>query len=693
MPQRGGRRRGLDEAEEQELLGEDFRLHIRGKERLAECRICFTLESRPMKMAKVQQHRATVGHKKALAEVPADPQLAACAQLPPEANRDQDQAVRDGTASPPPNHGVPLLERGPDDDGMYEEPQPAALIAITASPSPEQRRDLDFVAGLQGRLEAMRFWTEEDVSDQDPQGSENEENEEEIIQQLAGQFELEDIMAHAHEDWYPFLNKAEMYALLICQNPRHLLSVKAQQLLLSYARFTGGRDVPSQKGLTVCRQRLHKTLSAPPMKQVRGNGHIFFASSLAAGLAREFASPSARQAMKLVPRQGPEISELQDGQLFHDLDADLVCPCVVTPGGTSLFINEAVKLKNGDSVMAERWIERDDGQIWGSGQRLDQAGKKQGRCRFRVQDVQDRAGSATPLFSVPILLQCDDLSGARSKRWNLHYQLCWQNGALSHSELAREKNIHLFAVTTTAQPLELVAELVHQLKSTFERPIKVWDASLRREVLVRPFLYLVLADNVMASALCTHVGTGNNTFPCRICLYGGTKKDRRTAAGLQKLLKAGEARSSEKTIGALKALRDLAIDGKTAQYFHKQRESGVKDQIVEDITDILFELRAILSGRVPAHPGTPARKMKKLAIDKRIQDEAEVLCSGDWYNALLSLQDVYDFDVHQQSPVEVLHSLWLGPAKYLTAATVQLVDADVLRTHLESLNTDGLDCG
>jgi len=85
--------------------------------------------------------------------------------------------------------------------------------------------------------------------------------------------------------------------------------------------------------------------------------------------------------------------------------------------------------------------------------------------------------------------------------------------------------------------------------------------------------------------------------------------------------------------------------------------------------------------------------MKKLAIDKRIQDEAEVLCSGDWYNALLSLQDVYDFDVHQQSPVEVLHSLWLGPAKYLTAATVQLVDADVLRTHLESLNTDGLDCG
>ena len=74
-------------------------------------------------------------------------------------------------------------------------------------------------------------------------------------------------------------------------------------------------------------------------------------------------------------------------------------------------------------------------------------------------------------------------------------------------------------------------------RSTFERPIKVWDASLRREVLVRPFLYLVLADNVMASALCSHVGTGNNTFPCRICLYGRTKKDRRTAAGLQKLLK------------------------------------------------------------------------------------------------------------------------------------------------------------
>ncbi|CAD6892684.1 unnamed protein product [Tilletia laevis] len=323
--------------------------------------------------------------------------------------------------------------------------------------------------------------------------------------------------------------------------------------------------------------------------------------------------------------------------------------------------------------------------------------EKHAAVSFHKNPLRD---NEVPVFSVPIILQCDDLSGAHSKKWNVHNQLTFRNGALSNTELAKKSNIHLFAVTANAQPLDIVSEFVRQTKSTYSQPVKVWDATLKTEVRVRPFLYLILADNVMASTLCSQVVTGNNTLPCRTCLDGGTKKERTEKRGLTAIVKAGEPRTAKNTIEALETQRDIAIEGRSTAYFDEQRQSGSKDDIVKEITDILFELRTILQGKVPSHPRTPRRKLKKPAIDKQFKEEAEALCEDLWYNPLLSkdrngpaLGELHVFDVHKQSPVEILHTLWLGPVKYLACATVTLVNKDILRTHLEGLDTDGLDCG
>ncbi|CAD6887324.1 unnamed protein product, partial [Tilletia caries] len=155
----------------------------------------------------------------------------------------------------------------------------------------------------------------------------------------------------------------------------------------------------------------------------------------------------------------------------------------------------------------------------------------------------------------------------------------------------------------------------------------------------------------------------------------------------------GEERTSGGTIENLTTLIDLAIQGNASKYSEHQSASGAKDVIVEDITDILFESRRVLSGKAPDHPRTPTHPQTKKAILNELLHEARALQSGAWHNALLQLSEHCGFSVHSQSPIECLHTLWLGPVKYLAIATVNMIDKDLLRTRLEGLDTDGLDCG
>ncbi|CAD6885255.1 unnamed protein product [Tilletia caries] len=538
------------------------------------------------------------------------------------------------------------------------------------------------------------MWTAHDALS-DEEGS--QDGDDRLILQLMSELTVDNLASKAHEDWYPFQNRA---------NPRHLLSVPVQQMLLSFARSSGGHDIPSQKGLDRCRHGIRSTLGAPPLKEVeKGSGNVFYSSSLAAAIARDFANPALRESMQLIPRRTSTIASIQDAHFFHELPVDLAGPCLPGPNGSVLFTDETYELQDGSRVRVKCWVEKEDGIAYEEGFAVDREGHVDERklISFKASSVHRHApgnfsmhplrDNEVLLFLVPIIMQCDDLSGARSKKWNLHYQLTFQNGALSPSVLAEEGNLHLFAVTTTASPLDLVCEFVRQLRSTFLQPIKVWDVLHKTEVRVRPFLYLVLADNVMASVLCSHIGTGNNTLPCRICLYGGTKKERRETRGLAALVKAGQPRTSAQTINSLSTQRAIAIQGKATSYFEEQRTSGAKDEIVEEITDILFELRKVLQRKVPAHPRTPSQKMNKALIDHTVNEESESLCADVWFNPLLSLGDLYVFDVHKQSPVEILHTLWLGPVKYLACATAILIDKDILRTYLEALDTDGLDCG
>lgn len=57
---------------------------------------------------------------------------------------------------------------------------------------------------------------------------------------------------------------------------------------------------------------------------------------------------------------------------------------------------------------------------------------------------------------------------------------------------------------------------------------------------------------------------------------------------------------------------------------------------------------------------------------------------------------VLDFDPHSQSPIELLHTILLGPLKYCVRVTLKELSKSaklVFTCHLESLSTDGLESG
>ncbi|CAD6896628.1 unnamed protein product [Tilletia laevis] len=210
------------------------------------------------------------------------------------------------------------------------------------------------------------------------------------------------------------------------------------------------------------------------------------------------------------------------------------------------------------------------------------------------------------VFSVPVALFTDDLSGNRSKRWNKH------------------------------EAVEIC-----------ENPFVVYDCQLKEEVVIRPFLLAVFCDNPMAAEMTASIGLNGLQF-CRLC--DATVVGADTADGFEQYLSPGEPRTTDQTLTTLRDLLDKAATGVKARVDELRKESGVKDGRCEAGITKLLEVARI---------GSPA------VIDQLKQ----TILTGEWHGPLFKLHDLYGFEVSKCTPVEVLHTWLLGPAKYLWITT------------------------
>jgi len=60
------------------------------------------------------------------------------------------------------------------------------------------------------------------------------------------------------------------------------------------------------------------------------------------------------------------------------------------------------------------------------------------------------------VYSIPLVIFIDDVSGNRSKQWNKHFSCYMSNGALPRTKLESEFHVRFVATSPHATPLEIM---------------------------------------------------------------------------------------------------------------------------------------------------------------------------------------------------------------------------------------------
>lgn len=61
-----------------------------------------------------------------------------------------------------------------------------------------------------------------------------------------------------------------------------------------------------------------------------------------------------------------------------------------------------------------------------------------------------------PVYSIPLILFIDDVSGNKSKQWNKHFSCYMSNGAMPREKLEAEFHVRFVATSPHATPLEIM---------------------------------------------------------------------------------------------------------------------------------------------------------------------------------------------------------------------------------------------
>ncbi|KAG8779055.1 hypothetical protein FRC12_024669 [Ceratobasidium sp. 428] len=279
-----------------------------------------------------------------------------------------------------------------------------------------------------------------------------------------------------------------------------------------------------------------------------------------------------------------------------------------------------------------------------------------------------RQADGREVYSVPLIVFQDDVSANRTKQWNKHHVVYASNAALPREELNRASNVKFVCSSPHAKPLEMMGCVMQMCEV-------VWDAATEREVLVRMYALCISADNQMHVEHCSSTGMQSNLF-CRMCMSGGPQAFRTTLDGFSGLFKPGKPRELQDTINNLEAQWTMVLDGHATSHLDAtQRDSGIKDPIAQPLLDSLLARR----NEMTPSKSTNISKDMQAQIASILKQEYQANTPALRMNPLLQVKD---FDVHKDTPIEILHTVQLGAEQF-----------NIFKTRFESLPVAGLDMG
>ncbi|KAH9817323.1 hypothetical protein DFH28DRAFT_926849 [Melampsora americana] len=287
---------------------------------------------------------------------------------------------------------------------------------------------------------------------------------------------------------------------------------------------------------------------------------------------------------------------------------------------------------------------------------------------------------------VPLVLYCDDLSGNVSKRWNKHMAFYFTLAGLPPKLANQEFNCHFLSTSNTSGALELADPLIDELNKLATDGFVAYDHKAKSDVFVMTTILCHLGDSPMHAEVTNTMNPTTSLTPCRICHLKvkslTEKRSTKYVCDFVGIDEAGErmclpSRDWTATVEGTKDLWNHAqLPGPISHFEAKSASLGLRDQL-----NMNFVKRAQDLHRNP--------NVSKDEIADMCRELNEKF-GERLFNPFLRLKG---FNGHRDTPVEILHVVLLGIAKYLLRHQMNSfspAEKDKLWGRWRSFDTSGL---
>ncbi|KAG2143512.1 uncharacterized protein EDB93DRAFT_1241410 [Suillus bovinus] len=482
---------------------------------------------------------------------------------------------------------------------------------------------------------------------------------------------------------YPWPSKAHFITSLLFSSPRIPFSDSQKRAVLNWAKGLGATNVPSLGVMKKCHNYLDELVGNPTQKMTSCAGDVFYINNVAEAIAKDYANPLTRFAMRDYPEDGdyfipehffyasPPVDSDDDNGESHE--NSVTKPLYAL--GRAVKRTEAGFIVNKEQeIIPTSAFMRSLEDIAATQGELD--------CGLTASSTKYATLSPNPLcakangrmvYTVPLIIFMDDVSGNISKQWNKHHAIYMSNTNLPREMLEKEFFVCFVTSSPHAAPMELMRAMKQSICDAATSGVTAWDCKDNEEVLLIPCGLFVAGDNPMQAEECSHAGLNCNYF-CQTCDIGGTKEYKASKDGYNSLFAFEMALKP----GATEKIKNLVLT------------TGVRDTALNSIINTLVELGKKLRKRTV---GTQAKS--EAEVTAALEREFEELLQGDKLEDTLNpLLGMNGLDMHMDTPTEILHTVLLGVVRYFWGQTVFLLDKaklmDIFQTRLQSIDTDGL---